>query len=391
MTVLSVIGTRPEAIKMAPVIAELAKHAGAVRSLTCVTGQHREMLQPILGLFGIRADYDLEIMRPSQSLALLTAALFTSLDRVMLEAKPDWVLAQGDTTTVLAASVTAYYHQIRFGHVEAGLRTGDKLQPFPEELNRTIADVVAEAHFAPTERARECLLREGHAPEKIHVTGNTVVDALLEIEARPFAWEASSFATLPKGKRLVMVTAHRRENFGQPLREICQAIRDLAIRYVNSVQFLFPVHLNPNAREPVHEILEGLANVTLTEPVDYQLMVQLMKRAELILTDSGGLQEEAATLGVPVLLMRSVTERPEGVDAGLVRLVGTDRALILAEATRVLDGAPALRGRPIRSGPYGDGKAATRIVSILLEGAKIATQSNRAVGAVGAVDDKGLP
>jgi UDP-N-acetylglucosamine 2-epimerase (non-hydrolysing) len=382
MTVLSIIGTRPEAVKMAPVIAELAKQAGVVRSLTCVTGQHREMLHPILTLFGIRADYDLDLMRPNQSLALLTAALFASLERVMVDAKPDWVLAQGDTTTVLAVGLTAYYHQIRFGHVEAGLRTGDKLHPFPEELNRKIADVVADAHFAPTERARACLLREGCAASKIHVTGNTVVDALLAIEARSFDWQASPFSGLLKGKRrLVLVTAHRRESFGQPFREICQAVRELAIRYGSTVQFLFPVHLNPNAREPVHEILGGVDNVTLTDPVDYQLMLQLMKRAELILTDSGGIQEEAVTLGVPVLLTRSVTERPEGVEAGLVRLVGADRALITAETIRVLDGTPPMRGRPIESGPYGDGKAAARIVSILLADAGNGATQKQARGA----------
>lgn len=373
MIVLSVIGTRPEAIKMAPVLAELGRRQGAVRSLVCVTGQHQEMLDPILELFRIRPDFTLNVMQPGQSLAGLTAVLIQGLDGVVDEARPDWVLAQGDTTTVLAASLAANFHRARFGHVEAGLRTGDKLSPFPEELNRRIVDVAADALFAPTERARQCLIREGCDPSTIHVTGNTVIDALLDVAARPFEWKGSRFHALAGDNRIVLVTAHRRESFGEPFRQMCEAVRELATGCGGEeLQFIFPVHLNPNVREPVNEILGGVPNVSLVEPVDYLSMVQLMKRATLILTDSGGIQEEAPSLGVPVLVMRDTTERPEGVEAGLVRLVGTDRRRIVAETRRVLDGKVRMKSRSPGQSPYGDGKAAARIVAALLGGSRIA-------------------
>ena len=364
-TVLSIFGTRPEAIKMAPVVKELQRQSDHVRSLVCVTGQHREMLDQVLKIFAIRPDYDLNLMRPNQTLAGLTAALFEGLDRVVRETRPDWILAQGDTTTVMVASLVAYYHRVRFGHVEAGLRTGDKFRPYPEEMNRRIADLLADAYFAPTEQSKQALLREGADSKLVHVTGNTVIDALMDVAARPFDWRGSRWAGLPQDGHLVLITAHRRESFGQPFRELCEAIRELAGRY-QKVQFIYPVHLNPNVRQPVGEILADLGNVSLIEPVDYFEMVHLMKHSVLILTDSGGIQEEAPSLGVPVLVMRDATERPEGVDAGMVRLVGTKKDHIVEETSRILEHGsfipPAQRGKS----PYGDGKAAQRIVSVLL-------------------------
>src|SRR5487761_2761449 len=328
--VLSVFGTRPEAVKMAPVVGALALHPDRVRSVVVVTAQHRRMLDQVLDEFRIRPDFDLDVMRPDQSLAGLTAALFTGLDRVLAEVRPDWVLAQGDTTSAFAASMTAYYHGVRFGHVEAGLRTGDKRRPFPEEINRRIADLVADAHFAPTERARQALLREGCPAATILVTGNTGIDALLDVAARPYDWSAGPLAILPPDRPLVLITAHRRESFGAAFRDLCLALRDLAARFEpEGVQFIYPVHLNPNVRQPVGEILTGLPNVHLLEPLDYRDLVHLMKRSTLILTDSGGVQEEAPSFGVPVLVLRETTERPEGVEAGLAHLVGTRRARIV--------------------------------------------------------------
>jgi UDP-N-acetylglucosamine 2-epimerase len=367
-TVLSIIGTRPEAIKMAPVVKELQKHPDRVRSVVCATGQHRQMLDQVLDLFRIQPDVDLGVMQPNQSLSQLTASLFTGLDAVVGQMRPDWILAQGDTTTVMVSAIVAYYHQVRFGHVEAGLRTGDKRRPFPEEINRRLADAVADAFFAPTERARQALLREGTNDADIYVTGNTVIDALLDVAARPYNWSAGPLAGLPQGKRLVLITAHRRESFGQPFRDLCHAIRTLAVGFAaEGVHFVYPVHLNPNVRAPVNEILSGLGNVSLTEPLDYLSLVQLMKRATLILTDSGGIQEEAPSLGVPVLVMRDTTERPEGVEAGVVRLVGTQPDRIIGEARTLLREPAAHAAMASRANPYGDGKAAERIVSILLQ------------------------
>lgn len=363
-TILSVIGTRPEGVKMAPVVAELARRPDRCRSLVVSTGQHRQMLDQVLRLFGIRPDADLDVMQPDQTLAGLTASLFTGLDTTVRRAKPDWVLAQGDTTTVMVASLVAFYHRLPFGHVEAGLRTGDFDRPFPEEMNRRIADLAARACFAPTRRAAEALLREGVAADRVHVTGNTVVDALLQVAAMPFSPDGTPLAFLEPGHKLVLVTAHRRESFGEPFRELCCAIRDLArTTAAEGVRILYPVHLNPNVRRPVGEILAGIGNVSLVEPLDYFTMVHTMKRASLILTDSGGVQEEAPSFGVPVLVMRDTTERPEGVEAGLVSLVGTRRENIVAAAVRAL-AKPAHPSPP--ANPYGDGQAARRIVDILL-------------------------
>ena len=359
---------------MAPVIMELARHP-EIDSLVCVTAQHRQMLDQVLNLFQIKPDVDLNLMQPNQSLAALTAEIFTNLDPVLSQLKPDWVLIQGDTTTVMAAAILAYYHQIKVGHVEAGLRSGDKWQPFPEEINRTIAGVVADLHFAPTEWAKQNLLRENILSHRIIVTGNPVIDALRYVAAIPPTAEVNQtlldIGLNPSSNnnpvRLILVTAHRRENFGEPLENICQALKDLAEVYGESVRIVYPVHLNPNVQEPVYRLLGNIPNISLQPPLDYLPFVHIMKRATLILTDSGGLQEEAPGFGIPVLVLRNVTERPEGVQAGTVRLIGTDRAVILNEARRLLDNSQVYQEMAQAVNPYGDGKAAQRIVKALIE------------------------
>ena len=375
MKVLSVFGTRPEAVKMAPVVRYLA-HTPGIESLVCVTAQHRQMLDQVLSLFEIVPDVDLNLMQADQSLAQVTAAVFTHLDPVLARLKPDWVLVQGDTTTVMAAALLAYYHRIRVGHVEAGLRTGDKWQPFPEEVNRRVAGAVADLHFAPTEWSRQNLLRENVPDERIRVTGNPVIDALQSVVNMPPPPEVTSLlsklglsqdANASPGNRLVLITAHRRENFGKPLENICMAIRQLADHYQSQVQFVYPVHLNPNVQVPVYRMLGQVSNITLLPPLDYLPLVHLIKRSTLVLTDSGGLQEEAPGLGVPVLVMREVTERPEGLEAGTVRLVGTDMERIISQARLLLDDPVAHAEMARAVNPYGDGQAASRIVKAILE------------------------
>jgi UDP-N-acetylglucosamine 2-epimerase (non-hydrolysing) len=368
MKVLSIVGTRPEAIKMAPVIQELSSYPG-VESRVCVTAQHRQMLDQVFNLFQIKPDVDLNLMKANQSLAELTAAIFTHLDPVLTQMKPDWVLAQGDTTTVMATSLLAYYHRIRFGHVEAGLRTFDKWQPFPEEINRRVAGLVADLNFAPTAWARNNLLKENVAEETIVVTGNPVIDALRQVATRPpdqMTFELLTRLGLHEGRRLVLVTAHRRENFGQPLVNICQALLQLADIYGDAMRILYPVHLNPNVRNTVYPLLDHHPGIVLTQPLDYLPMVHMLKRAALVLTDSGGLQEEAPGLGVPVLVMREVTERPEGVQAGTVRLIGTEQNNIRDEVKRLLDNPGAYEQMARAVNPYGDGKAAQRIINALI-------------------------
>ena len=376
LRVLSIFGTRPEAVKMAPVVQCLA-NTPDVESQVCVTAQHREMLDQVLSLFQVVPDVDLDLMRPNQSLAELTAAVFTHLDPVLSRFAPDWILVQGDTTTVMAASLAAYYRRIRVGHVEAGLRTHDKWQPFPEEINRRVAGTVADLHFAPTEWSRQNLLNEGIQPEKILVTGNPVIDALQSAAHLPTPPEVLSLlerlgipSNLEKANlstpRLVLVTAHRRENFGRPIEQICAALAALSQTYQGRVQLVYPVHLNPNIQEPVYRLLGHDPNITLLPPLDYLPMVHLMKRATLVLTDSGGLQEEAPGLGVPVLVLREVTERPEGVEAGTVRLVGTDPERILKETRRLLDDPQVHAAMARAVNPYGDGHAAERIVTAIL-------------------------
>lgn len=349
---------------MASTIKALCK-ADEARCIVCSTGQHSEMLHQALALFGIQPDYEVNIMQANQSLSQLTGSLLLKLDEVVRAVKPDWILAQGDTTTVMVSGLVAYYHGIRFGHIEAGLRSNQKRAPFPEEINRRIADLVADAYFAPTERARQNLLAEGIPDAQIFVTGNPVIDALLDVAAWPYEWASSPIAAVSQDARLVLITAHRRESFGEPFLEMCCAMRDLAARFPD-VQFVYPVHLNPNVQQPVQIVLAGIPNVVLLPPLDYAALVQLMKRAALILTDSGGIQEEAPSFGIPVLVMRDVTERPEGIEAGVVKLVGTNRATITAEAARLLSDPAAHAAMSKRVNPYGDGMAAQRIVSVLL-------------------------
>ena len=374
LKVLSIFGTRPEAIKLAPVIKELRARAQDFASRVCVTGQHRELLDQVLRLFDIRPDHDLAVMRPDQSLFASTARILTALEPVLKQEQPDWVIVQGDTTTAFAASLAAFYARVPVAHVEAGLRSRDLAQPFPEEANRRLADALTTLFFAPTEGARQNLLAEGVPDSRIRVTGNTVIDALLDVAARPYDFSKGPLASLPlDSRRVILVTAHRRESFGPPLRALCGAIRAVAERFPDT-QVVYPVHLNPNVQQPVRELLGGFNNISLLEPLDYEPFVHLMKRAILILTDSGGLQEEAPSLGVPVLVMREVTERPEGVAAGAARVVGTDPAKILAAAAELLDSSTAcpdkvgVRARmSVVRNPYGDGKASQRIIEALLE------------------------
>ncbi|NLE45708.1 MAG: UDP-N-acetylglucosamine 2-epimerase (non-hydrolyzing) [Chloroflexi bacterium] len=365
MKVLTVFGTRPEAIKMAPVIKELERYPDELQSVVCVTAQHREMLDQVLGLFGVRPDYDLDIMLPDQTLAQLTANILTRLDRVMAQERPDWVLVQGDTTTVMVASLVAYYHRVRVGHVEAGLRTGDKFQPFPEEINRRIADVVSDMYFAPTTANCQNLLREGVSESNILVTGNTVIDALQSVVAQARLRVQDEWEPRLRGQRLLLVTAHRRENFGLPLQEICRALAHIAHTHSSDVHILYPVHLNPHVLEPVHAALGEIPNITLAGPLDYETFVGLVDRAYLVLTDSGGLQEEAPGLGRPVLVLREVTERPEAVIAGTAKLVGTSFERIVLETELLLSSGEAYRRMAQAANPYGDGRASQRIVAAL--------------------------
>lgn len=366
MKVLTVFGTRPEAIKMAPIIKELEKYPNEIQSVVCATAQHREMLDHVLELFEIRPDYDLGLMRPGQTLSALTARILTALDEVVASERPDWLLIQGDTTTMMVGALVAYYHKVQVGHVEAGLRTGDKFQPFPEEINRRIADVVSDLHFAPTETNRQNLLWEGVPQSSILVIGNTVIDALQMVVSRARRRVRDEWEPWLNGRRLLLVTAHRRENFGRPLVEICHALALMAREYAPDVHILYPVHLNPNVWEPVHMALGGVPNIILTPPLDYETFVGLMDRAYLVLTDSGGLQEEAPGLGKPVLVLREVTERPEGVAAGTIRMVGTSCQRIVEETAILLEDGEAYERMARAVNPYGDGQASQRIVAALL-------------------------
>lgn len=372
LKVLSIFGTRPEAIKMAPVVKELERRQDIFCSKVCVTAQHRQMLDQVLNLFEIRPDYDLNIMKPGQDLYDITCNVLQGIKSVLSEEKPDIVLVHGDTTTTMAAALGAYYSRIRVGHVEAGLRTFNKFAPFPEEVNRMVAGALADIHFAPTSSSRDNLLREGKPSDSIHITGNTVVDALMSVSTRIEQASGlkqqfdSDFSFLDARKKLILITGHRRENFGDGFENICHALADLAEQN-EDVEILYPVHLNPNVQQPVQRILGGSRhrNVHLIEPVDYLPFVYLMNRSYLIITDSGGVQEEAPSLGKPVLVMRDTTERPEAVQAGTVRLVGTDRQKILAEATILLRDNDAYKTMSQSHNPYGDGMAALRICDAL--------------------------
>jgi UDP-N-acetylglucosamine 2-epimerase (non-hydrolysing) len=408
LKVLVVFGTRPEAIKLAPVIREL--RARSLRSgsgigqppnnsnLTvrvCVTGQHREMLDQVLQLFEVSPDYDLKVMEGNQTPTQVAAAVLSRLEPIFGQERPDWVLVQGDTTTVAAAALGAFYAHARVGHVEAGLRTQNKWQPFPEEINRRVAGAIADLHFAATDRARNNLLQEGVPADRILVTGNPVIDSLQWVARLPIPTAAKDLlqqAGLPvaeqKGERArvdvfaraghstpahIFVTAHRRENFGLPLEQICLALRELADRYAGRVRITYAVHLNPNVWQPVHRLLGGHPSITLTPPLDYLATVHLIKNSYLVMTDSGGIQEEAPSLGKPVLVLREVTERPEGVEAGIALVVGVKRERIVEEAARLIEDANAYSKMAMAVNPYGDGKASHRIVQALLDSQSIFT------------------
>jgi UDP-N-acetylglucosamine 2-epimerase (non-hydrolysing) len=382
-SVLVVLGTRPEAIKLAPVITELRRHSD-VTTCVCVTGQHREMVQPILELFNMLPDIDLALMTPDQRLSSLTAAALTQLEEVVASTAPDWVVLQGDTTSAMSAALAAFYRQVPIAHVEAGLRTHDLARPFPEEGNRRIADALATVHFAPTELARHNLLREGANDSTIYVTGNTVVDALLTVGSLPEDRSVGPLACLPTNRRIVLLTAHRRESFGPGLRDVCHAVREIADA-LPDVQFVYPVHLNPNVQEPVHAILADHERILLIPPLDYVSLVHLIRRATLILTDSGGIQEEAPTFGKPVLVLREVTERPEAVNAGCARIVGTDRRAIVSAALELLTDRSAYDLMAQIANPFGDGHASERIVRVIrglpVAGASpLSSEWGRAVG-----------
>ncbi len=368
--VLTIFGTRPEAIKMAPVIKRLSISPD-VDSRVCVTAQHREMLDSVLALFDIQPHYDLNIMQDNQGLVDITVAVLHKLVRVLQEFAPHRVLVQGDTTTTFVASLAAFYQKIRVGHIEAGLRTGDRLAPWPEEMNRKLTSGLADLHFAPTEISKQNLLKENVDPDRILVTGNTVIDALEEIVARidgdPSLARtlADQFSYLDPDRRLVLVTGHRRESFGERLRCICHSLLELS--RLEDVQIVYPVHLNPDVQKPVYSILGDSSNICLIEPLEYLSFVYLMKESYLILTDSGGIQEEAPSLGKPVLVMRDKTERPEGVATGTVKLVGTTTESIVGEATRLLDSREEYQKMARAQNPYGDGHAAEKIVKRVID------------------------
>jgi len=369
--VMVIFGTRPEAVKMAPVIKALKNQSDKVETTVCITAQHREMLDQVLQVFEIKPDIDLDLMRPDQRLSNITARILTDLDSILTEYHPDWLLIQGDTTTVMAAALLGYYHRIQVGHIEAGLRTDDKWEPFPEEINRRLASVLADLHFAPTQTNLLNLLKEGTPEKNIILTGNPVIDALHTIVQKPMPPSIERLlkrVEITSGRRrLVLVTAHRRENFGKPIQDICSALKQLAKAYQDAITLVYPVHLNPNIQKPVYERLSEIENIHLLPPLDYLPMIHLMKHATLILTDSGGIQEEAPTLGIPTLVLRQRTERQEGVEAGTLKLVGTNPERIFNEACRLLEDPKAHAAMAGAVNPYGDGHAAERIVAALLE------------------------
>jgi len=370
MKVLSVFGTRPEAIKMAPLVKVLEKSPG-IESKVCVTAQHREMLDQVLEIFDIQPDYDLNIMKSGQDLSQITSAILLNIRDAMKSFNPDVVLVHGDTTTTIATSLAAFYNQCAVGHVEAGLRTGNMKSPWPEEANRKLTGVLADYHFAPTATAESNLIAEGYSTSDIIVTGNTVIDALLmakeKLDSNPSLLRSleNQFDFLDAGKKLILVTGHRRESFGRGFENICTALAEISSTNPDT-EILYPVHLNPSVQEPVKRILSGIKNIHLIEPQDYLPFVYLMDRAHLILTDSSGIQEEAPSLGKPVLVMRDTTERPEAVSAGTVVLVGTDVSRIVKETTMLLNDSEKYQQMSVAHNPYGDGCASQRIVDFLL-------------------------
>lgn len=367
-TLLFIFGTRPEAVKMAPLIKECEKYPKDFNVKILVTGQHREMLDQVLEFFKITPDYDLNLMKPNQTLFDVTADALRGMNDIIDEVKPDLIIVQGDTTTVFTGALAGYYKKVKVAHLEAGLRTGDKYSPFPEEMNRILTGHIADYHWAPTEQARKNLLNEGIREENIHVVQNTVIDALfLALELLKKEGDSKYeefFKDIDLSKKIVLVTAHRRESFGEPFENICNAVKELSTKYPD-VEFVYPVHLNPNVREVVYRILSDIPNILLIEPLDYPYMVWIMNRSYIVLTDSGGVQEEAPSLGKPVLVLRDVTERQEGVDAGTAKLVGTDKELIIKETSKLLNDESEYTKMARAINPYGDGKTSERIVEIL--------------------------
>ncbi|HEY8422333.1 MAG TPA: UDP-N-acetylglucosamine 2-epimerase (non-hydrolyzing) [Thermoclostridium sp.] len=362
--ILTIFGTRPEAIKMAPLVKAI-ENSGDLGSKVCVTAQHREMLDQVLNIFNITPDYDLNIMKEGQTLSGITQRVLDGVEKVLLELKPDMVLVHGDTTTTFAASLASFYCKIPVGHVEAGLRTYDKYFPFPEEMNRKLTGCIADIHFSPTQNNFNNLIREGVNPDAIYITGNTAIDALKSTVSENYEFENTSLRRINfKDKRIITVTAHRRENLGQPLRNICHALKEIVLRY-DDIEIVYPVHLNPQVKEPVNEILGEVPGVHLIDPLQVLDMHNLLSRSYLVLTDSGGLQEEAPSLGKPVLVLRNETERPEAVEAGTVKVIGTDKKIIVDETSRLLDDEPEYRRMAHSVNPYGDGHASERIVEAI--------------------------
>jgi UDP-N-acetylglucosamine 2-epimerase (non-hydrolysing) len=364
--ILFIFGTRPEAIKIAPVIKELEKYPKKFKVINCVTAQHRQMLDQVLSLFEIKVDYDLNIMKEGQDLFYLNSRLMPSLKKVLEREKPDLCLVQGDTTSAFLGGLAAYYQKIKVGHIEAGLRTYQKYSPFPEETNRRLLSAIADLHFAPTKKAKDNLLKENIPSGNIFVTGNTVIDALLMIAKNNYQFDNPTLKKLDFTKKIILVTAHRRESFGKPFREMCYAFREIVNSH-KDLELIYPVHLNPNVQKPVKHILKNTKRIHLIPPLDYKDFVLLMKKSYLILTDSGGIQEEAPTFHKPVLVMREVTERPEAVQAGTAKVVGTQRKKIVEETSKLLSSEKTYQKMSSTKNPYGDGKAAKRIVQIISE------------------------
>jgi UDP-N-acetylglucosamine 2-epimerase (non-hydrolysing) len=361
-----VFGTRPEAIKLCPLVIELKEHRDSFHVVTCVTAQHRQMLDQVLEIFSVKPDHDLNLMKKDQTLHHITTSVLTGLDTILKHENIDMVIVQGDTTTTFAAALVSYYNHVSVGHVEAGLRTWDKFAPYPEEMNRKLTTALADIHFAPTSQNRDNLLAEGVPAEKVIVTGNTVIDALMMVRNR-IREEGREFIQLSGidfNRRVILVTGHRRESFGQGFIDLCNALKEIALRNPE-VEIVYPVHLNPNVRKPVQAILSGLGNVKLLEPMEYEPFVSLLDRSFLVITDSGGIQEEAPSLGKPVLVTRDKTERPEALASGAVILVGTSQEKIVSEAQRILDDHDVLARMSIVQNPYGDGHACARIVDAL--------------------------
>jgi len=366
--ILIVCGTRPEVIKVAPVIKEFKKFPKEFVCKVCITGQHREMVDSLLKLFDVKVDYDLNLMKANQNLEHITTTVLHEIGKIIEGEKFDYLLVQGDTTTAMAASLAAFYKRVKIGHIEAGLRTWNKFHPYPEEVNRKIIDSVSDLYFAHTDAAKKNLVNEGVDPKAIEVTGNTVIDALLDTARSEFSFKGTDLERVVTGKpKIILVTAHRRENAGEPILNICAAMKEIALRFKDEVTFVYPVHLNPNIKVPVNKMLQGVDNIILTAPMDYLPFVHLMKHSYFVLTDSGGIQEEAPTLGIPVLVMREVTERSEGIDAGTAKLVGVQRDSIIMSVVELLENKVLYNKMATAINPYGDGTTSTNIMRILKE------------------------